>query len=146
VDPDLAQLPDGALLVLYDGVCGLCNGVVKFLLARDRRDRFRFAALQSELGRRLVRELGGDPDALSTIYVVARAGRPDQKAWRRGRGVLVALDALGGGWRVPALLRYLPAFLLDAGYWVVARTRYRLFGKLDACPVPPPEQRRKFVA
>ena len=144
-DPELAGLADDAVLILYDGVCALCNGVVRFLLRRDRADRFRFAALQSELGRRLVRERGGDPDALSTLWLIERPGGPDERVFTRGRAGAIALAAGGGPWRLLAALRLLPDFILNAGYGLVARLRYRLAGRLDACPVPPAEHRHRFL-
>jgi predicted DCC family thiol-disulfide oxidoreductase YuxK len=144
-DPDLAGLPADAILILYDGVCALCNGVVRFLLARDRRDRFRFAALQSELGQRLVRERGGDPEVLSTLYLIERPGQPEERVFTRGRAGAIALSAGGGAWRLLAVLRLLPDFLLNAGYGLIARLRYRLAGRLEACPVPPPEHRHRFL-
>ena len=133
------------MLVLYDGVCGLCNGLVRFLLARDRRERFWFAPLQSELGRQLVAARGGDPTTLSTLWLIEHPGRPHERVWRRGRAGVRALAALGGGWRLIGGLRIMPGFVLDAGYWLVARTRYRLFGKLDACPAPAPGDRARFL-
>ena len=144
-DPALAALPDDAALILYDGVCALCNGLVRFLLARDRRDRFRFAALQSELGRRLVRERGGDPDRLSTLYLIERPGQPDERTFTRGRAGVRAIAAAGGGWALVHGLRVLPDVLLDLGYGLVARLRYRLAGRLKACPVPPAAERHKFI-
>lgn len=138
-------MPPGAVLVLYDGVCGLCNAVVRFLLARDRRDRFRFASLQGDLARALVIAHGGDPDELSTFYLIQRPGQPGERVWRRGRAGLLALVSLGGAWSLFHALRILPTALLDAGYGVLAERRYRLGGKLDACPVPAPEHRGKFV-
>jgi len=144
-EPELAALPERAVLVLYDGVCALCNGIVRFLLERDPDDRFRFLALQSELGRAVVRARGGDPDELSTLYVITSPGRPGERALARGRAGIRAMTAAGGPWVLLHALRILPTFLLDAGYRLIARRRYRIAGRLDACPVPPPEHRHKFL-
>ena len=141
----LAALPDRAVLVLYDGVCAMCNGIVRFLLARDPEDRFRFAALQSELGREVVRARGGDPDEISTLYVITAPGRAGEKMMVRGRAGIRAVTSAGGAWRLLHALRILPTFLLDAGYRLIARHRYRIAGRLDACPVPPAEHRHKFL-
>ena len=132
-------------LILYDGICGLCNRFVQFLIARDSRDRFRFAALQSELGQTTVARHGGDPDAVSTVYLIQHLGTDQERARIRGKAALYAIDRLGGGWRILGLLRFLPAFLLNAGYNVIARFRYRLFGRLDACPMPTAATRSKFL-
>ena len=141
----LAALPDRAVLVLYDGVCAMCNGIVRFLLARDPDDRFRFLALQSELGRAVVRARGGDPDEVSTLYVITSPGRAGEKVLVRGRAGIRAMTSAGGAWRLLDALRVLPTFLLDAGYRLIARHRYRIAGRLDACPVPPTEHRHKFL-
>jgi predicted DCC family thiol-disulfide oxidoreductase YuxK len=142
---DLAGLPERAILFVYDGVCAMCNGIVKFLLARDREDRFRFVALQSDLGRAIVSARGGDPDQLSTVYVITAPGRAGEVVRVRGRAGLHAVIALGGGWKLLNAFRILPTFLLDLGYRLIARLRYRFAGRLDACPVPAPEHRHKFL-
>ena len=132
-------------LVLYDGVCGLCNAFVRFLIRRDKADTFRFATLQSELGKGIVTRHGGDPDILSTVYLVEAPGQDNERVHLRGKAALYAINELGGVWRAVALFRFLPAIVLNLGYGLVARFRYRLFGRLEACPVPSPEDRAKFI-
>jgi len=134
------------VLVLYDGVCALCNGTVSFLVKRDKCDRYRFAALQSNLGREIVRRYGGNPDDLDTVYVVLDFGETSERILKRSRAVLTAVAALGGAWKLVNALRVIPTFLTDLGYRLVAKVRYRLFGKYDACPLPDPQQRHKFLA
>jgi predicted DCC family thiol-disulfide oxidoreductase YuxK len=129
------------VLVLYDGVCALCNGLVKFVVKRDRRDRFRFAPLQGELARGIVAKHGGDPDQLDTMYLVLDDGR----VLKRGRAALRTIRGVGGAWWLMGVFAVLPSFVLDFFYGLVARRRYKMFGKLEACPVPPPEQRHKFL-
>tara|TARA_R110002096_G_scaffold44526_6_gene120133 strand:+ start:28892 stop:29332 length:441 start_codon:yes stop_codon:yes gene_type:complete len=132
-------------LILFDGVCGLCDRFVQFMIARDSRDHFRFAALQSPIGRETVLRHRGDPDAVSTVYLIEHWGTESERSKVRGKAAITAIDKLGGGWRVLGLLRVLPAFLLDLGYRLVAKLRYRLFGKLDACQIPSAETRHKFL-
>lgn len=134
----------GRTLLLYDGVCGLCNHLVQFLIRRDRRDRLRFAALQSLLGRSLVQAAGGDPDILATLYAFVNGPRGPQ-ARVRSRAVLTAVAALGGIYRPIGFLRIVPAFVLDPCYRLVARLRYRVFGRHDTCMLPTPEQRDRFL-
>lgn len=134
-------------VILYDGTCGLCDRVVRAVLPRDAHDRFRYAALQGEYARRLLRAHGEDPDALDTFYVVVHPGTPSEALLDRGRAALAVLAGLGGIYALlAALLRLLPRPLLDAGYRVVARNRFRLFGRADACPLPRPEWRERFLA
>ena len=134
-----------ANLLLYDGVCGLCDRLVQFVLRRDRADRFRFAALQSQLATHLLRGYGRDAGDLDTVYVVASYGEPSATLLSKGRAVLFVLAQLGGIWRLASLLRVLPRPLLDLGYDQIARRRYRWFGRYDACQLPTPAARRKFL-
>ena len=135
----------GKDIILYDGVCGLCNGFVRFLLPRDPRDRFRFASLQSGFARELLTRQGEDAPDLDTVYVVVKGRAGGVRLLRKSRAVLHVLRRIGGVWRVAALLAVCPPGLLDAGYDLVAKNRYRLFGKYDACLMPDPRWRDKFI-
>jgi predicted DCC family thiol-disulfide oxidoreductase YuxK len=129
-------------VILYDGVCGLCNRLNRFVRKRDRRDRFRFASIQSAYGRAQIVAKGGNPDDLDTLYVLTSDGR----ALVRSRAVLFILRELGGAWGLARLLvAWLPTSVLDANYRFVARRRYRVFGRFDACPAPAPGDREKFL-
>lgn len=136
---------DRQTLLLYDGVCGLCDRLTRFVLKRDRRDRFRFASLQGAPGRAWVARFGKDPDDLTTFYVVVGHDGPAPRLLARGRAGLFVLKELGGVWALSRVLSILPTRVLDWGYERVARNRYRWFGKLDACLVPSPEARSKFL-
>ena len=133
-------------VLLYDGVCALCNGLVRFVLKRDRRDVYRFAPLQSAIAAEILERHGRDPTQLNTMYLIHNYGTPREKLSSRGRGALRVLRGLGGRWRACIVLEVLPSFVLNLGYHIVARSRYRLFGRLETCPVPPPEHRAKFLA
>jgi predicted DCC family thiol-disulfide oxidoreductase YuxK len=136
---------EGRALLLYDGVCALCNGVVKFLLKHDSRDRFRYTPLQSGLGREVLArfDIHTFPDG---VMLVTDALTPKEHLYRRSDAVAVALQLLGGVWRVLGrLLGLVPRPLRDWGYGIVARFRYRLFGRYDTCPLPPPEQRSRLL-
>jgi predicted DCC family thiol-disulfide oxidoreductase YuxK len=137
--------PRGAHLVLYDGVCGLCSRLVQFLLAHDRRRVFDFASLQSRTGRRTVQRSGGDPDQLTSFYVVANYRTADARVIDRGRAAVFVAAELGWPWRLATAIGVLPTALLDRGYDAVARNRYRLFGRRDQCLVPSPAFRTRFV-
>ncbi len=133
-------------VVLYDGVCGLCNTFVQFLIRHDKRDCFRFASLQSEFGRNIVLRNGGDPDILASVYLVDNLEQDNERVFTRGKAAILAIDRLGGLWRIPGVLRFLPSFLLNLGYGIIARLRYRIWGKLDACPMPSPANAHKFIS
>ncbi len=135
---------DGAI-VLYDGVCGLCNRLIRFVLARDVAGRFRFAALQGALAGEILARHGRVPRDLDTLYLVLRHGQPDERLLAKSDAALWILRELGGAWRAAGALRMLPRWVRDRGYDLVARTRYRLFGRYDACPLPDPRNRARFL-
>jgi predicted DCC family thiol-disulfide oxidoreductase YuxK len=128
-------------LLLYDGQCGLCHEAVRFVLARDRRRVFRFAALRGEAAAQALAPFGGPPRDLTTFYVIEPAGGLRSRAL----AALAVAQALGWPWRAAAVLRALPTAWLDAGYDLVARHRHALFGRRDACFVPAPEDRDRFL-
>ena len=135
----------GTHLVLYDGVCGLCNRLLQFVLAHDRRAVFAFASLQSPIGRSTVERFGGNPDELSSFYVVSHFRTDRARMVGRGRAALFVAGELGRPWKAAVLFRVVPTAILNRVYDVVARNRYRLFGRLDRCPMPRPEYRRRFI-
>jgi len=143
-----AQGPSGGSgqhLVLYDGVCGMCHRFLQFVLPRDRRGVFRFAALQSATGKAIVERSGDDSDALATFYVVENYQTPAARVLTRSRAGLFVMNALGWPWKAATLIGALPTAWLDAAYDVVARHRYRVFGKHDRCLLPRPEYRERFI-
>ena len=136
--------PTGAVIV-FDGVCVLCNGWVDFLLKHDRRGRYRFAAMQSDAGRALLAANGLDSDDPASFLLVENdiAAAPristDTDAIRR------VLAGLGGGWQLANMIALLPRRPRDAAYRWLARNRYRWFGRHDACRLPAPEHRHRFL-
>lgn len=135
----------GKTVVLYDGVCGLCNRLVQFLLRHDRHDSFRFAALQSEFASSLLRKHGIDAADLNSVSVVADYGLEAERAFTKSDAVLRASWDLGGMWRIGEVGRLLPRAIRDWFYDLVARDRYRMFGKYETCPMPKAEDRVKFI-
>ena len=131
--------------MLYDGVCGLCSRLVQFLLAHDRRGVFNFASLQSATGQAIVEGAGGDPLELTTFYAVADYRTPDARVLKKSDAALFVAGTLGWPWRGARLFGVLPKALLDWAYDVVARSRYRVFGRYDRCQLPPVEFRNRFV-
>jgi predicted DCC family thiol-disulfide oxidoreductase YuxK len=133
-------------IILYDGVCGLCNGVVQFVLKRDSRDRFRFAALQSEFSRCLLQKHGIDPQPLDSLRLLLDRGQTTERLMERSAAAISIFRELGTFWRALAnLLALFPRGLRDWGYDLVARHRYRIFGRYDACPLPYEKDRAKFL-
>jgi len=134
-----------AHLVLYDGVCGLCDRFVQILLRIDGRDQLRFAALQGQIGTKILAQAGRTANALSTVIVVADYGQPTQRLLDRSDAALFAIASAGGVYRAANALRLIPRFIRDAVYDLIARTRYRVFGRLESCPIPEARTRAKFL-
>lgn len=132
-------------LILYDGECGLCAGVVQFVMPRDRDDRFRFAALQGAIGQAELARHGLPADRFDSVVVIVRYGGPTPEARVKGAAALRIAEGLGGAWRLLALLRVVPRPLLDALYDFVARRRLAWFGRVNQCLVPAPHLRRKLL-
>jgi predicted DCC family thiol-disulfide oxidoreductase YuxK len=135
----------GAHLILYDGVCGLCNRWIGQILLRDTKGLFRFASLQSELGRSLLSRNGRNPDLLDTIYVFVDYKAEAPRVLNRARAALFVIGRLETPWRFLRVFEVLPTFVLDAGYALIARNRYRLFGKYDACLIPDASHASRFL-
>jgi predicted DCC family thiol-disulfide oxidoreductase YuxK len=134
----------GAIIV-FDGVCVLCNGWVGFLLRHDRRARYRFAAMQGEAGRALLAAHGLDPDDPASFLLIEHDRGPAPRVSTDTVAIRRVLAGLGGAWRLAAVSALVPPFLRDPLYRFVARHRYRWFGRHDACLLPDPEQAHRFL-
>lgn len=133
-------------LMLYDGVCGLCDFGVQFILERDKRDHFQFAALQTDLAATILGRHHIDAKEMATFYIIDHVGTDAETVRDRSQAVLRVLQRLGGLYAIIGVFgRVFPRFVLDAFYRVVAKNRYRWFGKRDACRLPSPSERLKFV-
>ena len=133
-------------IVLYDGVCGLCNRLVQFVLKKDRNDVFRFASLQSKLAEQILVRHRLRSESLETVYVVLDYGLVEERLLSRLRAVVYVLQQLGGPLTyVSAILRVLPAPVQNFLYGLVARNRYRVFGRYETCPLPDDDTRSKFL-
>jgi predicted DCC family thiol-disulfide oxidoreductase YuxK len=132
--------PDSRPVIVFDGVCVLCNGWVRFLLRHERKKRYRFAAMQTESGRALLAANGLDPDDPASFLLVENG-----KAWRETDAIMHVIASLGGFWKVAVVARALPRPLRDWLYRVVARNRYRWFGRHDACLLAPAGHEDRFL-
>lgn len=131
----------GAPILFFDGVCGLCDRLVQFVLRRDKRARFRFAALQGDAAAQTLGHFGKDPHDLDTVYVLA----PDGKLLSKSRAIFYVLRELGLPWSLVAIFAVLPTVITDWFYDRVANNRYRLWGKRDACRLPTADERARFL-
>jgi predicted DCC family thiol-disulfide oxidoreductase YuxK len=132
-------------LILFDGVCGLCNKFVQYVLNHDPKGRFRFASLQSELAHEILGRHGKDPTLLKTIYLIRNPGRPDEKVFTKSAAALRIIGELNSAARGLKLFLAVPAPIRDLGYDLVAAVRYQVFGKHDVCPMPTAADRERFL-
>ena len=133
-------------IILYDGVCALCNALVQFLIKRDKREGLRFASLQSDFAAKVLSRHGIDATDLDTFHLVINHEQPDERVLSRGDAVLRAWRELGGSWKtLAAIAQIIPRALRDLLYRLIARYRYRVFGKYDTCMLPNPSQRSRFL-
>lgn len=128
-------------IILFDGVCNLCNRFVQWVINRDRHDTFRFAPIQGKIGERLMRDHKIDPEKMDSIILV----QPFRGVATKSTAVLKIGRAFGGVYRLLILLQVIPPFLRNIIYDWVARNRYKWYGKRDKCMVPTPELKSKFL-
>lgn len=129
-----------ASVVLFDGVCNLCNGSVNFFLSIDRGKRLKFASFQSSFGQSTLLDLGKDLARFDSILFVHQG-----KVYERSGAFLRIMGRIGGIWSLAMFFLVVPAFIRDACYSSVARNRYRFFGKSDTCRIPKPEEAERFM-
>ncbi len=131
-------------MLLYDGVCGFCNWAVRTILRFDPNGTLRFAALDSGFARAIIDRHPGIQNVDSVVFV-DEPGQAAERVAVRSAAALRVVDYLGGRWKLLEVARIMPAPLRDWLYDRFADIRYRVFGKYDSCPLPPPEVRARFL-
>lgn len=142
---DAGPRNESPAVILYDGVCGLCERTIRFVLKRDRGGVFRFAALQSPAARQILARHGIRESSLETFYLVQDFGLATERVLGKSSAALGVLSRLQGPWRLAGVARVLPETLRDRVYDAIARRRYRIWGRCDACPLPDPMYRHRFL-
>jgi predicted DCC family thiol-disulfide oxidoreductase YuxK len=127
-------------IIVFDGVCNLCNGAVNFIIDRDPQNRFRFVAMQSETGRELLTRYPSAAGPVDSIVLIKEG-----QSYVRSDAALEIARQLSGIWPLLTVFRILPRFLRDWGYDLIARNRYLFFGRQDACRIPTPELKARFL-
>ena len=133
-------------VIFYDGQCAFCDGWVTWLLDHDSRRRFHYAALQGETAKELRSAYPEVFPALPNSLIYLNSSGPEPITYWRSRAVFQILEELGGPYRIISWLRVLPRVITDLPYSFVARFRYRLYGRLDACRVPADNSRSLFLS
>ncbi len=135
------QLPKNKEIILFDGVCNLCNGAVLFIIKRDRDDVFRFVSLQSELGKEIIRYIGVDISKTDSIVWY----KPGEAYYYKSDAALMIINHFGGIWSLLNVFKIIPASLRNLLYDFIAKNRYNWFGKKESCMIPTPELQQKFL-
>jgi len=140
-DKAVPTFPDDRPLIVFDGVCGLCSGFVRFVLRHDKRGQYRFLAAQSDLATALYRHYGLPTDHWETNLLIK-----DGHLFVRSEAAIEIVTGFAGWWRALAIFRVLPRSWRDWCYDRIAGNRYRWFGRHDLCMVPDPAQADRFLA
>ena len=127
-------------VILFDGVCNLCNSSVQFVIRRDKKGSFRFASLQGRSGQQYLQQYHLPVDDFNSFVLIE-----NNKVYTRSTAALRVARQLGGGWKLLYGFIVIPRFIRDAVYNLVAKNRYRWFGKKEACMIPSPELKARFL-
>lgn len=128
-------------IVLFDGVCNLCNSTVQFIIKRDTHNQFKFSSLQSEYGQNFLKERNLDSSDFKSIILY----EPEVAYYTKSTAALKIAQNLGFPYNLLSVFLMIPSFIRDWIYSLVSKYRYHLFGKKDSCMIPTPENKRKFI-
>ncbi len=135
------EFPENKKIVLFDGVCNLCNNFVQTIIKHDKKDIYRFASLQSEYGQQVQKHLGIDSSKIKSIILY----EPNVAYFHKSEAAIEIIKSFGGAYSLMGLLKIFPNFIGNAVYDFVAFNRYKWFGKTDSCMIPTAELKAKFL-
>lgn len=137
----ISELPKGKKIILFDGVCNLCDSFVQFVIKRDKKDVFRFVPLQSELGQHILEHIGIDPKNIDSMVLY----EPGVAYYYKSGAAIEIARTLGGFISITGIFKLLPDFVRNPIYDYVAKNRYKWYGKKESCMIPTPELKAKFL-
>lgn len=137
----MKNIPENKKIILFDGLCNLCDSSVQFIMKRDQKDLFRFVSLQSDLGREIVAFIGLDPSKIDSIIVF----QPGKNYYRKSEAALNIASNLGGFYNLFSIFKIIPKPIADWFYDYIAANRYKWYGKKESCMMPTAETRAKFL-
>lgn len=138
---EISELPIDKKILLFDGVCNLCNSSVQYVIKKDKKDEFRFVALQSELGQKILKHIGIADKNIDSIVLYL----PGIAYYYKSSAIIEISKSLQGFFNYGMLFRLLPTFLRDSVYDYIAKNRYKWYGKQESCMIPTPELKAKFL-
>jgi predicted DCC family thiol-disulfide oxidoreductase YuxK len=137
----MENLPQDKKIILFDGVCNLCDSAVQFVIQHDKKDVFRFVALQSELGQNILKHIGIDPKYIDSVVLY----EPGVAYYYKSAAAIEIAKNMGGFWHLGTLFRIIPSGISNQVYDYIAKNRYKWYGKKDSCMVPSPELESKVL-
>ncbi len=135
------MIEKGKKIILFDGVCNLCNGAINFIINHDKNDIFRYASLQSDVGRKLIEERNIDTSKIDSILLID----PGVAYYHKSTAALKIAKHLTGVYPAFAMFLVFPKLIRDWVYDIIARNRYRWFGKTESCMIPTPKLKALFI-
>ncbi|WP_312473132.1 thiol-disulfide oxidoreductase DCC family protein [Neobacillus sp.] len=126
-------------IILFDGVCNLCNSSVQFIIKRDTKGNFKFASLQGATGQKLLEKYGLNTDINSFVFI------ENERIFVKSTGALRVCRNLNGSWKMLSAFLVLPRFIRDFFYEIIVKNRYKWFGKKETCMLPLPEWKNRFL-
>lgn len=139
---EINELPKDKKIILFDGVCNLCNASVQFVIKRDTKDVFRFVPLQSDLGNKILNHIGINREQTDSIVLY----EPWKAYFYKAEAALKIINEFGGLYYLLNILQIFPKFISNAVYDYIAKNRYHWYGKQESCMMPTPELAAKFLA
>ncbi len=137
----MIELPNNKYLILFDGICNLCNNSVNYIIRKDKKNRFVFAAIQSEIGGKIINELNIDTSKTDSIILL----RNESEYYFKSTAALKIAKDLQFPTNLAIVFLVIPAFIRNWVYDIIARNRYKWYGKREACMIPTPELKAKFL-
>ncbi len=137
----MTNLPKDKKIILFDGVCNLCSSAVQYVIEHDKKDVFRFTALQSDLGQEILKHIGINPNEIDSIVMY----EPGVAYYYKSTAAIEIARHFGGVFHFGTIFKIMPRFLRDSIYDYVARNRYKWYGKKESCMIPTAELKSKFL-
>lgn len=137
----MENLPLDKKIILFDGVCNLCDNTVQFIIKHDKKDIFRFVALQSDLGQEIIKHIGLDTSKTDSIILY----EPGHAYYYKAEAAFKIAKELNSIYSFISIFSILPKWLSNKGYDYIARNRYKWYGKKNECMIPTPETKAKFL-
>ena len=137
----MIQLPENKKIILFDGVCNLCEKSVQFIIKRDKNDVFRFVAIQSDLGREIIQKIGIDTTKIDSIILY----EPNVAYYYKAEAALKIAKNLSGLYSLLAIFNFIPNNIKNSIYDYIAKNRYKWYGKKETCMIPTKALQAKFL-